>query len=364
MKSTNNNFGSPLQFAMGVDVSKKELYCCLSASNSNGVVKICASRKFDNTAAGLRDLALWLKSKNKLPAQALNVCVEPTSTYHEAVLYSVELQACNIRFFLVQPNRAKAYAASIGQNSKNDKTDAEVLARFALTNAHLLQEYETLPKEVRQIRDLLRQRTGVQEQKTIISNQKHAYTSSGDVLETTTQHYDEMLDFQEKMADKIEKAVENLVKNLSDFAENCQRLMTIKGVGLITAATILSEFNQFKNFQNISQAVAWSGLNIVENQSGNRVGRSTLSKKGNRYIRRVLYCPALSHVREKGCFAENFNRLQEKNKNRFHKSIVSVMRKLLILSFSMTKNKTDYCPEKHYERVAKSSTKTPFLAAQ
>lgn len=352
MKSSRIIFGIPSQFSLGVDVSKKELCCCISMCDAEKKVKVCSTRDFDNTPSGIEQLAAWVKKNNKLPNQPMDVCIEPTSTYHEKLLYSSIFQTCNVRFFVVQPNRAKAYAASIGQNSKNDRADAKVLAQFVLMQGSLLQEYEALPTEVRKVRDLLRHRTSIVEQKTAMKNQKDAYISGGVVEKDVVAFFDETINFQEKTALKIEKEVEKLVNKLPDFALNCQRLMTIKGIALLTAACILSEYNQFKNFQNIAQVVSWAGLDIIQNQSGSKQGTSKISKKGNKYVRRQLYCPVATHIRNKeGCFSANHQRVLEKNKGKYFKAAVSTMRKLLILCFSMTKHRTDYCPKKHEERI-------------
>ena len=67
----------------------------------------------------------------------------------------------------------------------------------------------------------------------------------------------------------------------------------LKGLGILTIATILAETNGFDLFKNYKQLVSYAGFDVVESQSGARIGKTKISKKGNSRIRRALHMPSL-----------------------------------------------------------------------
>jgi transposase len=74
-------------------------------------------------------------------------------------------------------------------------------------------------------------------------------------------------------------------------------LLSISGIGPITALTLLALFRKYKN-ANRSQIVALAGFDPIQIQSGTSVlGKSWTSKRGNREVRRRLYEATLSAAR-------------------------------------------------------------------
>jgi transposase len=119
--------------------------------------------------------------------------------------------------------------------------------------------------------------------------------------------------------------------------EKISKITTIKGVGLLTAATIIAETNGFALFTNQKQLVSYAGYDVVENQSGNRNGKTRISKQGNSHIRRILHMPALHAVRRNVPVCKAlFDRLQGKGKKRML-AYVAVQKKLLILIYTLWK---------------------------
>lgn len=49
--------------------------------------------------------------------------------------------------------------------------------------------------------------------------------------------------------------------------------------------------------ENKRQLTSYCGYDVIENQSGKRVGKTRISKKGNSHVRRALYFPAINVVR-------------------------------------------------------------------
>ena len=105
--------------------------------------------------------------------------------------------------------------------------------------------------------------------------------------------------------------------------------------------------------KNQRQLVSYAGYDVVENQSGNRVGKTKISKKGNSRIRRILHLPAFSVVTNGEIqFVDLYERVFERTKIKM-KGYVAVQRKLLILIYTLWRNDEEY-NIKHPEMQSKS----------
>jgi transposase len=82
-----------------------------------------------------------------------------------------------------------------------------------------------------------------------------------------------------------------LVQTLKDNAlirDRVKRLMTIPGVGEITALTWVLETGEPERFGSIKQAVSYSGLCSAQHESAGKEYRSPISKKRNKHIQTIL----------------------------------------------------------------------------
>ncbi len=70
-------------------------------------------------------------------------------------------------------------------------------------------------------------------------------------------------------------------------------ISSIRGIGIILAAGILSELGDIKNFEKISSIVRFAGMIVLRNQSGKFDGRTRMSKQGNKYLRYYLHQAAM-----------------------------------------------------------------------
>lgn len=93
-----------------------------------------------------------------------------------------------------------------------------------------------------------------------------------------------------------------------------------------------------------SQVMMWSKITGPPVRSGQRAGKTKISKQGNSKIRRILFLPAFNAVRfaEPACEAL-FERVFEKTQIKM-KAYVAVQKKLLTLCFAIWKNGAKYDP--------------------
>lgn len=337
--------------ALGVDVSKDKLDCCYSIQSSDKHVTVKGTKSFDNTVSGFKKLVEWI-GKKMIKNMSLTILMEATGCYHENV---IEFLADNFEtavLVLVQGNMAKNFAKSLNRYSKTDKIDAKILAQLAIERVH--RPWKATPKNIRIIRDLLRQRVKLICMQTQLRNQKHAYLYGSGRQDINVEIYTELLASLAIQIKKIQKAVALEAKKDAILSQNITLLETIPGIGTDTALCVLVETNQFINYTSASKVISYAGYDILQCQSGTHVGKTRMSKKGNKYIRRQLYCPAQSHINSKGKFTALYERLKSKGKKTLQASVAVQMR-LLRLMFSMVKTGKCYDAEHQHQTLAKTA---------
>ena len=122
--------------------------------------------------------------------------------------------------------------------------------------------------------------------------------------------------------------------------------------------TIIAETNGFELIKNKAQLVSYAGYDVVENKSGTSLDSPTrISKKGNSFIRRALYWPAITAVQHEPEFKQLFNSVFEKTRIPM-KAYVAVQRKLLVLIYTLFKKDEAFLPDfKNNKPVAPSLPK-------
>ena len=97
--------------------------------------------------------------------------------------------------------------------------------------------------------------------------------------------------------------------------------------------------------------VSYTGYDVVEKQSGSSVnGKTKISKKGNKFIRRALHFPALTVVKYYPEFTNLHSRIYDRTKIKM-KGYTAVQRKLLVLIYTLFKNNEAYDPKIYQQRL-------------
>jgi len=90
---------------------------------------------------------------------------------------------------------------------------------------------------------------------------------------------------------------ETLLKELTKNNSQAQNLMTIPGVGFITATAIVGKVGDVNVFENGRQLAAWLGLVPKQYSTGGKVQLGRISKRGDRTLRALLVHGARSVLR-------------------------------------------------------------------
>ena len=105
----------------------------------------------------------------------------------------------------------------------------------------------------------------------------------------------QLLEEYELVASQLAKVMEAIEDLLAEIPE-AGRIMEIKGVGVVIAAGLLAEIGDIKRFNSPKQIQKLAGLAIVENSSGKHKGRSGISRRGRKRLRKVLFLAAMALV--------------------------------------------------------------------
>ena len=103
-------------------------------------------------------------------------------------------------------------------------------------------------------------------------------TAGGEAAEVALQN----LLTQYEMIEHQCQGIENLMQELLLRIPNAAKLLDIKGIGMITAAIIVSEIGDINRFKDPRQILKMAGLSLKENSSGKHKGKTTISKRGRR----------------------------------------------------------------------------------
>lgn len=330
-----------IKYSIGLDISSKKVNGSISLINDSQKVTVKSSIEFNNSLKGFSDLSLWIKKWHTEPEIPLVICMEATGVYHEnCALYLFE-KGYDVSIIL--PNKAKHYLISMGLKSKNDSIDAKGLSKMGAEQC--LDLWQPAGKYFYELRQYTRQHQNLQEQKTVINNQLHALEFGMYDIKPVVKQLKKVIQLFDKQINELEKIIKKHLESDQIVKQKVDNICQIKGIGILTVATILAETNGFELFRNYKQLVSYSGFDVVERESGSSVtGKTKISKKGNSHIRRALFMPAFTAVKyQEPAFYELYQRTYAKHAIKM-KSYVAVQKKLLTTIYHLWKKNEKYNP--------------------
>lgn len=341
---------------VGVDIAAKKFDAAIRTKKG-----VLSFQTFSNDEAGFNAFVVWLQSQLKDAFLQCSVIMEATGVYHENLAYF--LDKLGFPVCIVLANVVKAYSKSLNIKSKNDKIDARTLAQLGLERE--LRVWVPCSENALDLKQVTREHEDLAKARTVLKNQLHALKSGHYVNQVLLSRLDAHLTFIEKQLSEVKKHLKTLIDTNPSLKAKFDHMVSISGVALITAATILAETDGFALFTSRNQLVSYAGYDVVTYQSGTSVYKAPhISKKGNSHIRRVLYMAAMSAIQHNSECAALYERVY-KNTGIKMKGLVAVQRKLLVLTYAVVKNKCDYNIEKHRkDAIPKLKDNTSALVEQ
>jgi len=322
---------TPALCAVGVDVAKDTLSIC--RRYSGGEKETVSIR--NNEA----DIAKFIKEK--LSGYKEKIIMELTGRYHYLSAITFSENGFDAR--VINPLITKKYSSGAIRKVKTDARDAEMLAEIAIKEEKLPRQFDSSRKDLG-----IRKKIGLLGS---LEKQLQQFRSIlADYSETKEQLKMKMSMAEKdllKVVEKISAAKEKLEKEISDFsledesrAELAKLYTTIPGVSKYLAA-VSSYFFETEYNDDCKQWVAYAGLDVSVKQSGKWNGRGKLTKRGNPYLRKRLFCAAWGAMMHDSDFKTYYDYLRGQGRS-YVEAMVIISRKLVRIMFCLAKNNSVY----------------------
>ena len=322
---------------LGVDVAKNELVVCLGRMYEDWNPELYGYKTFANTAKGFATLILWVKKHTEdiLPVRFV---MESTGVYHESFAYFLDENGYEVS--IVLPNKISNYIRTLEVKTITDKTASEAIAKFGLERK--LDQWQK-PKDIfKKLRRLTRERGQIVEERTVAKNQLHAEKVEAEPNKNSLKRIQERIIMLNKQEKAIKEEIAALIKGDEELSGLILIICSLPGVGLLTAAIVLAETNGFELIRNKRQLTSYAGFDVIEKQSGISVkGKTRISKRGNKYLRKAMHLPALAAIKHDERFKAIFVRTVSRHGIKM-KAAVAVQRKLLEMVYTVSKSRTKY----------------------
>jgi transposase len=144
-----------------------------------------------------------------------------------------------------------------------------------------------------------------------------------------------------KQIKSIEQDIDKILASDNFVSDIVKIIKTMPGISTSTIVGVIAETGGFVNIKSIKQLTSYSGYDVSIQESGKWKGKSSISKKGNSYIRRLMHMPTLSSIRSSESHKSTYNRIIE---NKEHKmvGVVAMQRRILGLIYTLWKNDSEY----------------------
>jgi len=336
---------------VGVDISKDKFQVVFYRLDQTGRKYIKGRRTFNNTLAGFTEFMKWIE-KHRIADLEVRITLEATGIYHENLVHFLDDNGYYVSVILA--NQGKAYAKSLNIKTKTDQVDAQMLGQMGIERN--LSQWHRISGNLRILKQLTRERVNLLNEKVALDNKLHALDHSFEPNKAVVKRMKQRRKMIKKQITLVEKEIEQTVQEDHVLKTRIDKVCQVKGLALITVATVVAETNGFALFNSRGQLVSYAGYDIVERQSGSSIkGKTRISKKGNSFIRSALYFPAISLVEHEPQFKQLFDRILERTGIKM-KAYVAVQRKALILIYTLFKNDLEYDP--NFQNQPKETEKT------
>jgi len=330
------------------------------------VISFC-EKKMDGTIvdqgtirATRASLSKWAEERTAEWIGAMEATLFTGWIYDHLLPHSLDLRVAH-------PAMLKAITAA---KKKNDAADSEMIVD--LLRCNLLPECYMAPEEHRNLRRILRYRNFL-----VREAAKMKIKTSGLLMEVGAEYSKKRLHgtryFQELLGnldyvpesvlqllqmsrtsmesfDKMQKSLIRALRADPQISHRVELLMSIPGVGEVTALTWVLEIGEVDRFDRISQAVSYCGLCSAQKQSAGKNYRGPISKQRNKHLQTVLIEAAKLAPRWNLQLAEVHERESAKgNRNR---ATLAVARKLVAYLLAVDKNQKQFVPKEVLLKVA------------
>jgi transposase len=304
--------------SVGIDVGKAKLDVACMRPDKSMVHQV-----FNNNPKGISSLKSFLKQQRT--AATVPCTLESTGRYH--FLVSLSLIEAGYTVNCVNPIITKKYMKATIRDAKSDKIDCKRIAELGYNEPNL-QKFTTTRPQIAA--------------KSILSS----LSQLEHVRQKLVAHIDHIEEMQETLGIKIDhkamaKAVAQLDAQIDAHRASLCALAPEEARHLAQHTPGLSEEHAAalfialsdKQFENRDQLVAFVGLDVKTRQSGSWQGKQVLSKRGNGYLRKVLFQVGWGLKMHHPLYKTYFESLRARGKG-YRTAVIAVARKFLRFLFA------------------------------
>lgn len=309
-----------MEATVGIDIAKATFSACVLTE------ALAEVRDFSNNRTGFCKFSAWLR---KLKIVSARVCMESTNRYWEAL--AEFLFEKHHRVSVVNAYRTAAYWKSEHLRAKTDRIDAAMLARFCKAQNPVL--WRPSSPELRKLRDLVRELEYLKAER--VRFKVRLEHGNGYCLKRVVTSLSSEIK-------RLQAHIVRTVKAHPALAERFRILLTVPGIGRVTALITLSEIGDKIHHLDRDELVAYAGLAPRIFESGTSIRKSNgTSNAGNHRVKRAFYLPAVAAIRFSPYWKAYFNRFVARGKSK-KVALGAIMRKLFIVACGVLKTGTAY----------------------
>jgi transposase len=314
---------------IGADISKEtiDLHC----HGLNSYLHI------SNGATGFSEMKRWLKAQ-KIDPSLVMIVMEHTGlySYHfERYLQQKHLAYCKVS--------ALAIKKSLGIiRGKNDKIDAQRIARFGFEKKDLLQASKPIDEALHRLKMLQSTRDFYVKHRAsfICALKEHGQVlKPGDVLIRLKKQSIE--EFTTKI-EKLDQEIQNLLDEEPALKTNSDLLQSIVGVGPVISTTAIIKTGNFSLFANGRKFSCYSGTAPFDHSSGKSIkGKTRVSHLADKTMKTLLDQAAKSAIQHDPELKAYYQRRIQAGKGR--RSTINIVRnKIIYRMFAVISRGTPY----------------------
>ncbi len=144
----------------------------------------------------------------------------------------------------------------------------------------------------------------------------------------------------------LEDRRDELTVMLTDYCnslmvEDLEIVTSVVGIGNGTGTTFLAELGRIESYETHKHLIAYAGIDPTVYQSGKYEGKSRISKRGNRHLRRVLWLMTVNVILNNDKFRAYYQKKKQAGLP-YKKAVMATMHKLTRMLFAMLSHKQRY----------------------
>ena len=288
-------------------------------------------------------------AKIPVPLADVKVAIEPVCGWRWV---TKQLEEAGLEVHIAHPMKVRLIAES---KQKTDFNDARMLAD--ILRAGMLPESYRVADEIYELRVVLRERYFLVKERTAVKNRLHGIVTTEGlhlvegrnplqkrgkkwIKEGSNETMKELLE----VIAELDVHIDFLAKKIGELAKEipeAKLLMTMPGIGSITALTVVAEVGDFSRFSSPKKLASFAGIVPKQRSSGEKVRLGSITHQGSKYLRTTMVEAAM---RIRADYApELFRFVSDLTPSCGAKRArVALARKMLTIMWTMVQNKSPY----------------------